>query len=183
MNYRERAAPKRAAAARDRDRAGRGPAPRYAHTYRIGNSTAAAASCAVGRQPAGRFRDKRRLARIRKDVAHQLCAGGPRKRSELRHSVGSIRRPTHTNTRRPIGLNSRSAAHKWIDISDRGYGVALLNDCKYGYRVQGNVLDLNLLRSPGHPDPSPIAPSTNFTLCALTTCGRPCRGRRHARRL
>ena len=65
---------------------------------------------------------------------------------------GSIRRPTHTNT--PADwAKFEICAHKWIDMSDRGYGVALLNDCKYGHRVQGNVLDLNLLRSPGHPDP------------------------------
>lgn len=65
---------------------------------------------------------------------------------------GSIRRPTHANT--PADwAKFEICAHKWIDISDRGYGVALLNDCKYGHRVQGIVLDLNLLRSPGHPDP------------------------------
>jgi alpha-mannosidase len=29
----------------------------------------------------------------------------------------------------------------------------LLNDCKYGHKVLGNVLDLNLLRSPTYPDP------------------------------
>jgi alpha-mannosidase len=65
---------------------------------------------------------------------------------------GSIRRPTHTNTAADWA-RFEICAHKWIDISDRGYGVALLNDCKYGHRVHGNVLDLNLLRSPGHPDP------------------------------
>ena len=37
-------------------------------------------------------------------------------------------------------------AHKYVDLSENNYGVALLNDCKYGYRAKGNVLDLNLLR-------------------------------------
>ena len=39
------------------------------------------------------------------------------------------------------------AAHKYADLSDNGYGVALLNDCKYGYKVLEHVLDLNLLRN------------------------------------
>jgi len=29
-----------------------------------------------------------------------------------------------------------------------------LNDCKYGHHLRGNLLDLNLLRSPGYPDPT-----------------------------
>jgi alpha-mannosidase len=63
---------------------------------------------------------------------------------------GSIRRPTHTETLRDFA-KFEICAHKWIDISDGSYGVALLN--KYGHRVHGNVLDLNLLRSPHYPDP------------------------------
>ncbi len=43
--------------------------------------------------------------------------------------------------------------HKWADISQPNYGVAILNDCKYGHRIHGNVISLNLLRSPGRPDP------------------------------
>jgi alpha-mannosidase len=31
--------------------------------------------------------------------------------------------------------------------------VALLNDCKYGYDIRGNVVRLSLLRAPGYPDP------------------------------
>ena len=44
-------------------------------------------------------------------------------------------------------------AHRWADLSEPGYGVALLNDCKYGYDTHGNVLRLSLLRGPGWPDP------------------------------
>ncbi len=45
-------------------------------------------------------------------------------------------------------------AHKWVDLSQEDYGVALLNDSKYGYKAIDNILDLDLLRSPGHPDPA-----------------------------
>jgi len=42
-------------------------------------------------------------------------------------------------------------AHKWIDMSERNYGVALLNDCKYGYRAKNGVISVNLLRSQIYP--------------------------------
>ncbi|MDX6563547.1 MAG: alpha-mannosidase, partial [Gaiellales bacterium] len=34
-----------------------------------------------------------------------------------------------------------------------GFGVALLNDCKYGWSCYGNELRLSLLRGPRSPDP------------------------------
>lgn len=37
-------------------------------------------------------------------------------------------------------------AHKYVDISEGNYGVALMNDCKYGYSATDNVLGLSLLR-------------------------------------
>ena len=43
-------------------------------------------------------------------------------------------------------------AHKWADLSEGDYGVALLNDCKYGYDILGNVMRLSLLRAPVSPD-------------------------------
>jgi alpha-mannosidase len=43
------------------------------------------------------------------------------------------------------------AAYPWVDLSDGDYGVALMSDCKYGYRVKGHLLDLNLLRTPPYP--------------------------------
>jgi alpha-mannosidase len=65
---------------------------------------------------------------------------------------GSIRRPTHRNTPADFA-KFEICAHKWLDLSDRGFGIALLNDCKYGHYVRDNILDLNLLRSPEYPDP------------------------------
>ena len=40
-----------------------------------------------------------------------------------------------------------------MDLSEGGYGVSLLNDCKYGHDVRDNVMRLSLLRSPTVPDP------------------------------
>jgi alpha-mannosidase len=63
---------------------------------------------------------------------------------------GAIERPTHRNTTWDLAKDE-CPAHKWADLSQRDYGVALLNDCKYGYKVKGNELDLNLLRSVVYP--------------------------------
>ena len=59
------------------------------------------------------------------------------------------------------------AAHRYADISDSQYGAALLNDCKYGYKAHGNVLDLNLLRSPKYPDFTADIGEQKFTYSLL----------------
>ena len=59
------------------------------------------------------------------------------------------------------------AAHKYADLSDSGYGAALLNDCKYGHKIHGNTLDLNLLRSPADPDPEADRHVHTFTYSFL----------------
>ncbi len=42
--------------------------------------------------------------------------------------------------------------HKWADLSEHGFGVAILNDSKYGYSCYGNKMSLSLLRAPKAPD-------------------------------
>jgi len=75
---------------------------------------------------------------------------------------GTLMRPTHQNTSWDMARNE-IPAQKWIDLSDGGYGVALLNDSKYGYRVDQDVLDLDLLRSPLFPDPEADQGQHTFT--------------------
>jgi alpha-mannosidase len=65
---------------------------------------------------------------------------------------GHLRRPTHRNTTWDLARDEVSG-HKWVDLSQGDYGVALLNDCKYGHKVKGSVLDLDLLRSVPYPGP------------------------------
>ncbi len=64
---------------------------------------------------------------------------------------GHVRRPTHFNTTWDFARFEVSA-HRWADLSEPAYGVALLNDSKYGYACHGNVLRLSLLRAPKSPD-------------------------------
>jgi alpha-mannosidase len=61
-------------------------------------------------------------------------------------------RPTHWNTSWDLA-RFEVCAHKWADLSEPDYGVALLNDCKYGYATHGHVMRLSLLRAPKYPDP------------------------------
>lgn len=63
---------------------------------------------------------------------------------------GFISRPTHQNTSWDYA-RFEVCAHKWVDMSEKGYGVALINNSKYGFKVWDNVLDINLLRSPMYP--------------------------------
>jgi len=66
---------------------------------------------------------------------------------------GNVQRPTHRNTSWDWA-RFETCAHKWVDLSEGGYGVSLLNDCKYGHDIQGNVMRITLLRSPTMPDPT-----------------------------
>jgi len=64
---------------------------------------------------------------------------------------GNVRRPNHWNTSWDQA-RFESVGHRFADLSERDYGVSLLNDCKYGYDVKDNVLRLSLIRTATHPD-------------------------------
>lgn len=64
---------------------------------------------------------------------------------------GHVSRPTHYNTSWDAA-KFEVVAQKFADMSEFGYGIALLNDCKYGYSAHRNVLRLSLLRAPKAPD-------------------------------
>ncbi len=65
---------------------------------------------------------------------------------------GHLQRPTHFNTTWDLARFEVSA-HRWADLAEPDFGVALLNDCKYGYATNGNIMRLSLLRAPKSPDP------------------------------
>jgi len=75
---------------------------------------------------------------------------------------GHVQRNTHKNTSWDKA-KFEVVGHKYADLSDHDYGVALMNDCKYGYFVKDNILDLNLLRSPNNPDPDADQGEHHFT--------------------
>ncbi|RAU91692.1 alpha-mannosidase [Paenibacillus sp. YN15] len=64
---------------------------------------------------------------------------------------GNVKRPTHWNTSWDWA-RFETVGHQWADLSERDYGVSLLNDCKYGYAIKDNVLQLTLIKSAMVPD-------------------------------
>jgi alpha-mannosidase len=66
-------------------------------------------------------------------------------------AFGVCRRPTHANTSWDAA-KFEVPVHRFLDLSEPGYGAALLNDGRYGCHARGNELGLSLLRSPILPD-------------------------------
>jgi alpha-mannosidase len=62
-----------------------------------------------------------------------------------------VQRPTHFNTSWDYA-RFEVVGHKWADLSETGYGVSLMNDCKYGYGIKDNKMTLSLLKSSKAPD-------------------------------
>jgi alpha-mannosidase len=79
---------------------------------------------------------------------------------------GNVKRPTHWNTSWDWA-RFESVGHQWADLSDRGYGVSLLNDSKYGYDIKDNVMRLTLIKSATHPDPHADQGLHSFTYALL----------------
>jgi len=82
---------------------------------------------------------------------------------------GHIRRSTREDTSEQRA-QIETAAQQWVDLSQKDFGVALYNDCKYGFRIKGRVIDMAVLRSVPHPgaplinkDDASQTPSANFT--------------------
>jgi len=101
-------------------------------------------------------------------VAFPVSVRSPRATYEIQ--FGHVERPTHANTSWDVA-RFEVCAHKWADLSEPGYGVALLNDCKYGYDVRGNVIRLSLLRAPTWPDPVADRGRHSFTYRLLPHTG------------
>ncbi|KAF7327956.1 Glycoside hydrolase family 38 protein [Mycena kentingensis (nom. inval.)] len=64
---------------------------------------------------------------------------------------GWVQRPTHKNTTWDMA-KFEVCGHKYADLSEFGYGVAILSESKYGFSCQGNVLRISLLRAATEPD-------------------------------
>ncbi len=83
---------------------------------------------------------------------------------------GNVKRPTTWNTSWEYA-RFESVAHQWADLSEFDYGVALLNDCKYGHAIRDNVMQLTLLKSAVSPDPKADRGHHHFTYSLLPHSG------------
>lgn len=88
------------------------------------------------------------------------------RRAAYETQFGYIERTTHANTAWDQAM-FEVPAQRWIDLSEPGLGVGLLNDCKYGHSCRGNVMGLSLLRSPVFPDPRADRGAHEFTYSVM----------------
>ncbi|MEZ5239371.1 MAG: glycoside hydrolase family 38 C-terminal domain-containing protein [Microthrixaceae bacterium] len=79
---------------------------------------------------------------------------------------GKVDRPTHANTSWDAA-KFEVCAHRWVDLSEPGFGVAVLNDGRYGHSLQGGGIRVSLLRAPSYPDPSADRGHHSVTLALL----------------
>lgn len=79
---------------------------------------------------------------------------------------GAVERPTHRNTTWDQA-RFEVCAHRWVDLSEGDYGVALLNDGKYGHSLHHSTLGISLLKGSIHPDPAADQGQHRFTYSLL----------------
>lgn len=75
---------------------------------------------------------------------------------------GNVKRDTHNNTSWDAA-KFEVCHHKWADVSEDGYGVSILNDCKYGISVRNGVIGLSMLKSAVYPNPEADKEHHTFT--------------------
>ncbi|UOF88719.1 alpha-mannosidase [Fodinisporobacter ferrooxydans] len=83
---------------------------------------------------------------------------------------GNVKRPTHWNTSWDQA-KFETVGHQWADLSEQGYGVSLLNDCKYGHDIKDNVIRLSLIKSATYPDTQADQGTHVFTYSLLPHTG------------
>lgn len=83
---------------------------------------------------------------------------------------GHVVRPTHENTSWDAA-KFEVYGHKWVDISENGYGVSLLNDCKYGFNTEGSTLKLTMLKCATYPNPEADQGKHIFTYSLMPHIG------------
>jgi alpha-mannosidase len=65
---------------------------------------------------------------------------------------GHVLRPTHASNSWDAA-KFEVCAHRYVDLSEPSFGVAILNDGRYGHGVQDGGVRVSLLRAAKYPDP------------------------------
>ncbi len=79
---------------------------------------------------------------------------------------GNVERNTHKNTSWDAA-KFEVCAQKWADISEEGYGVSILNNCKYGYSAEGSEIKLTLIKCGTFPNTEADQGEHSFTYTLL----------------
>jgi alpha-mannosidase len=85
-------------------------------------------------------------------------------------AYGVMTRPTVPRTSRD-SARFEVPMHRWIDASAGGFGLAIINDSKYGFDALGDTLRLSLLRSPTVPDAISDQRTHHFTYSIVPHAG------------
>lgn len=83
-------------------------------------------------------------------AAFPLAVRSPRATYEMQFGVAE--RPTHANTQADAA-QFEVPAHRFGDLSEHGFGVALLTPDTHGMSCHGSTMRISLLRAPTDPDP------------------------------
>jgi alpha-mannosidase len=83
---------------------------------------------------------------------------------------GFTERPTHYSTSFDRA-RYEVPGHRFADLSEHGFGVALLSESKYGWSCYGGNLRLTLLRAPKSPDPEADMGRHEFSYALLPHAG------------
>ncbi len=89
---------------------------------------------------------------------------------------GHVERALHDNTSWD-SARYESAGQKWVDVSENNYGVALLNDGKYGFGVSDGRLSMTLVKSGRFPFEGASDKVPKFTYSLLPHKGNYTKGR------
>ena len=92
------------------------------------------------------WREERRVLKVRFPVAVHAPA------ATYEMQFGVAERPTHRSTLRDAA-QYEVPGHRFADLSEHGFGVALLSAATFGWSVDGREMRMTLLRAPRWPDP------------------------------
>jgi alpha-mannosidase len=101
-------------------------------------------------------------------VCFPLAVQAPRATYET--PFGYAERPTHFSTSRDAA-QYEVPGHRFADLSEHGFGAAVLTDSKYGYSCHGGELRVSLLRAPKSPDPGADLGRHEFAYALLPHAG------------
>jgi alpha-mannosidase len=91
-------------------------------------------------------------------------------RASFEIQFGHLERPTHWNTTWDQA-KFEVMGHKWMDLSEGDFGLAVLNDCKYGMNIHEGLMALTLLRSPKAPNEHSDMGSHTFKYALMPHAG------------
>lgn len=87
-------------------------------------------------------------------------------KADFEIQYGNVERNTHRNTSWDEA-KFEVCSHKWVDVAEYGYGVAVLNDCKYGVSVEEADVAISLIKSGIFPNPHADQERHEFTYSIL----------------